>query len=132
MAPASLLQRRSWVRHDRHLACPDRPPLVLDCIYYALSIAFFVYMLLLLLDRRRRADAARHDADPGHLRPLHAAVAARERSLSELPPLANYAIARGLLRVFALLRLLHEHELRGARHRARRHVGYRRPDHGAA
>ncbi len=40
--------------------------------------------VLLLLDRHRRRDAARHGLHPRHFHPVHAAVAARKRSLSRL------------------------------------------------
>ena len=92
----------------------------------------FCLYLLLLLDRLRRLDAARAHADPDHLHPVHAAGAARQRSLSEAAAARELHHRRDLHRDLGLCVLLHDDGIRGSRHLAGRNVGPRRPRLGRA
>ncbi len=102
-----------------------RPPFALDCIYYAASIGFFLYMFYYYWTGDGGPTLLAMAMIPVTFVLFTLQCAAQQRPLSALPQAANYVDRRRLLRLLALLRLLHEHQLHGARRRARRHVEHR-------
>ena len=99
-----------------------RPPLALDCIYYALAIGFTVYMFYYYWTGAGGETFLALGAIPITY-VLFTLQSLRGNDLYPKLPLGGQLCDRGgLLPVLGLLLLLHDHQLRRARHRAHGHV----------
>ena len=102
------------------------------CIYYAASVAFFLYMFYYYWTGIGGPTLLAMGMIPVAfvLFTLHSLRT--NEFYPKLPPIAELRDRRRLLRLRALLRLLHEHELHVARRRALGHVGHARTWSSAA
>ena len=92
-----------------------RPPVVLDCLYYAVSISLFLAIFVYYWTGMGGPTLLAMTLIPVVF-VMFTLQALRENDLyPALPPAANYADRIRLLRIFVLLRLLHEHGIHGAR-----------------
>ena len=121
--PAIFAQTMS-ADHDRHAAAPARA-LILDCIYYAVAIFFFLYLFVYFWTSEGGPTLLAMTLVPVTF-VLFVLNALRENDLyPRLPPAANYAIAAIYIVLRARRRLLHAHRVLRARHVARRRLGSR-------
>ena len=108
-----------------------RPRIVLDCIYYAVAISFFLYIFYYYWTGVGGATLLALTLIPITF-VLFTLQALRDDDLYPRCRRSRTTSSPRSIRLLAGRLLLHEHRIRGARHLACRHVGPRRPDHRAA
>ena len=104
------------------------PPVALDCIYYAIAIGFTLYILYYYWTGANGETFLALGAIPITYVLFTLNSLRANETLSKAARRGELRDRGGLLPVLALLLLLHDHELRGARHRAHGHVGSLRPN----
>ena len=107
-----------------------RPPIVLDYLYYAVSISFFLAIFFYYWTGMGGPTLLAMTLIPVVYVLFTLAGVARKRLLSVLAACRELSDRLRLLRILVLLRLLHEHRIYGARPRARRRVEHHRYGHG--
>ena len=104
------------------------PPVALNCIYYAIAIGFTLYMLYYYWTGANGETFLALGAIPITYVLFTLNSLRANETLSKAARRGQLCDRGGLLPVLGLLLLLHDHELRGARHRAHGHVGSLRPN----